>query len=81
MPGFTCPLWLAAVAAPLIGAYEHARGRRPLYTKAAITAINSNKFISHSKAETELSYSPRPLEQTVSDTLEWFADCGKLQNK
>lgn len=81
MPGFTCPLWLAEVTAPLIGMYERARGRRPLYTKAAITAINSNKFISHSKAAKELDYCPRPLEQTISDTLEWFAKCGKLQNK
>jgi dihydroflavonol-4-reductase len=81
IPGFTCPLWLAEVTAPLTVAYEHARGHRPLYTRAAITAINSNKFISHHKAETELNYHPRPLEQTISDTLAWFADCGKLRQK
>ncbi len=77
-PRFTCPLWLAAAAAPLATAVEHIRGIRPLYTKASITAINSNKFISHSKAEKELDYHPRPLEQTIRDTLAWFADCGQL---
>jgi len=80
-PGFTCPLWLASAGAPLVTAFEHLRGRRPLYTRASIIAINSNHNISHEKAERDLDYHPRPLEQTIRDTLAWFADCGQLSEK
>jgi dihydroflavonol-4-reductase len=67
--GFVCPLWLAGAGAPIITAVEHLRGHRPLYTRASIIAVNSNKLISHEKAEKELDYHPRPLEQTICDTL------------
>jgi dihydroflavonol-4-reductase len=77
-PSFTCPLWLASASAPLVTGFEHLRGRRPLYTKASIIAINSNRHINHEKAEKELGYHSRPLEQTIRDTLTWFADYGHL---
>jgi dihydroflavonol-4-reductase len=80
-PGFVCPLWLAEAGAPVVTAFEHLRGRRPLYTRASIIAVNSNKLISHEKAEKELDYHPRPLEQTICDTLAWFAECGQLAGK
>jgi dihydroflavonol-4-reductase len=80
-PSFTCPLWLASAAAPFMAAIEHRRGRRPLYTKASIVAINSNRTISHEKAERELGYHPRPLEQTICDTLAWLVDYGRIPGK
>jgi dihydroflavonol-4-reductase len=80
-PRFTCPLWLASASAPLVTAFEQMRGRRPLYTRASIIAINSNRQISHKKAERELDYHPRPLEETIQDTLAWFTACGRLTEK
>ena len=77
-PAFVCPLWLASAGAPLVTAFEHLRGRRPLYTKASIIAINSNHQISHEKATRELGYHPRPLQETIDDTLGWFRGCGFL---
>jgi dihydroflavonol-4-reductase len=80
-PAFTCPLWLASASAPLVSTLEHICGRRPLFTRASIIAINSNKNISHHKAESELNYHPRPLGQTINDTLEWLAGEGILPGK
>ena len=77
-PAFTCPMWIASASAPLVTAFEHMRGRRPLYTRAAIIAINSNHHISHAKASLELGYQPRPLQETIADTLDWFHSCGLL---
>jgi dihydroflavonol-4-reductase len=77
-PGFVCPLWLAGAGAPLVSAVEHIRGKRPLYTRASIIAVNSNRHISHEKAEKELNYHPRPLEQTICETLAWFVSQGQL---
>lgn len=77
-PSFVCPLWLAGASAPLVTAFEHARGKRPLYTRASIIAVNSNRNISHEKASRELEYNPRPLSETIADTLRWFEGYGKL---
>ncbi len=80
-PSFTCPLWLASAGAPVVTAFDHIRGRRPLFTRASIIAVNSNKNISHQKAESELNYHPRPLENTICDTLVWMVEDGRLQVK
>jgi dihydroflavonol-4-reductase len=74
-------LWLAGAGAPFVSAYAHLCGRRSLFTRASIIAINSNRSISHARAHAELGYDPRPLEETVSDTLRWFAGCGQLPGK
>jgi hypothetical protein len=38
-----------------------------------------HRHISHAKATRELGYQPRPFEQTVRDTLAWFAEAGMLK--
>ena len=80
-PSFTCPLWLASAGAPVVTALDHIRGRRPLFTRASIIAVNSNRNISHQKAESDLNYHPRPLEQTICDTLAWMVEDGRLHVK
>jgi dihydroflavonol-4-reductase len=77
-PSFTSPLWLALAGAPFISAYARLKGERPLYTRAAIQAIRSNKHISHARASTELGYRSRPLAETIHDTLKWFQEHGRL---
>lgn len=78
LPPFTSPAWLAEFGAPFITTYAHLRRERPLYTRAAIKAIHSNRNISHTKASVELGYNPRPLRDTIQATLKWFEENGKL---
>jgi dihydroflavonol-4-reductase len=78
LPGFTCPLWLAHLGAPFVTGYNLMLKKRPIYTAASLKALNSNPFISHEKATRELGYQPRPLQDTLYDTLKWFGECGKL---
>jgi dihydroflavonol-4-reductase len=40
--------------------------------------LESNKNISHAKASKELGYEPRPLQQTIADTVDWFRSYGFL---
>ena len=79
-PRFTSPQWLALFGVPFISAYAHLRRETPLYTRAAIKAVCSNKNINHQKATLELGYEPRPLKDTIRDTLSWFEQNGRLKS-
>jgi dihydroflavonol-4-reductase len=48
-------------------------GSQPLYTKAMLNTMRSNRKISHERASRDLAYVPRPFEETLTDTLNWFA--------
>jgi dihydroflavonol-4-reductase len=79
VPKFVCPLWLASASAPLAVATARLLKQRPLFTPDSIRALHSNRNVNHEKATRELGYTPRPLRQTIEDTLRWFAINGKLK--
>lgn len=72
------PMWLARTGAPLAALFDRIRGRRPLFTPISMKELESNKNISHAKASKELGYEPRPLQQTIADTVDWFRSYGFL---
>jgi dihydroflavonol-4-reductase len=78
-PLFTVPTGLATLAAPLMGALAKLKGTQPIFTRLTLDALNSNRQISHAKASRDLGYQPRPVEDTVGDTLDWFAQNGYLR--
>ena len=51
---------------------------RPRLTPYALETVRSNSVISHAKAKRELGYEPRPLRQTVADTIMWFRENARL---
>ncbi len=73
VPRLVVPLRLAEFALPVMERLATLRGSEPLYTKAMLHALNSNHNISHARATREFGYSPRPLFETLTDTLGWFA--------
>lgn len=77
-PRWRCPMGLARLAAPLASAYARLRGQRPLFTSVALHALRGNRRISHALASRELDYRPRPLRETLADTLRWFRETGAL---
>jgi len=77
-PRLVCPLWLASIGTPFATVYASITGTRPLYTKASLAALHSNRNMSHQKATRDLGYKPRPLRNTVCDTLDWFQGNGCL---
>jgi dihydroflavonol-4-reductase len=72
VPRLVFPMWLARIGAPFVAAACRLAGRRPLYTSAALQPLEGNGEISHACAARELGYQPRPLRETVVDTLQWF---------
>jgi dihydroflavonol-4-reductase len=79
-PRMIFPVWLARTGAPIVATFNQITKNRPLYTSVSIRALsNCNPIISHERATKELDYHPRPLKETVTDTLDWFQEAGMLE--
>jgi dihydroflavonol-4-reductase len=75
---FATPMWLCKLPAHVVLAYAKVRGVTPKFTPIALKTLESHRYISHEKATRELGYHPRPIEETIRDTLEWFRGQGML---
>jgi dihydroflavonol-4-reductase len=72
VPRLIVPLWLARPFAPLAEGVCRLARRPTLISPASLRPLAANPRVSHSRAARELGYRPRPLPQTVEDTLDWF---------
>jgi dihydroflavonol-4-reductase len=79
-PQTVLPMWLARVGAPFVTGYARLRGRRPLFTAESLSVIAGNTRMNCDKAKRELNFLPRPVRETVEDTLLWFSEAGMLKN-
>ena len=79
-PGIILPLRTARLCAPLVSAFDRIRGNRQLFTPISLDELNSCRKISHAKAAELFGYRPRPLNETITDTLDWFREEGYLEN-
>jgi dihydroflavonol-4-reductase len=80
-PRWTAPMWLARLGAPFVDLYARVFGVEPLYTSEALAALRGNRVYVRGKAERELGYAARPLEDTLADTYAWFAGAGFVEGK
>ena len=66
--------YAAARAVATIGEWVqfHAGARLPLLPEAALDQIHYGSFLDSSNAVRDLSFTVRPVEQTVADTLDYF---------
>jgi len=71
-PRLVIPLRFAELALPMMEKVATIRGAQPLYTRAMLSALKSNQYISHAHATRDLGYQPRPFLETLTDTLNWF---------
>ncbi len=78
-PRFVAPMWLATLALPLSPLLFRMGVNRALYSRASLQALRANPNASHAKATRELGYQPRPIENTLEDTLTWFRENGSLE--
>lgn len=66
------PYSLAMATAPLSELYYALRRQPPLYTAYSLYTLHSNSNFSIARAKERLGYQPRPLLETVRDTVEWL---------
>lgn len=71
-PRLVLPLWMAQLGEPFMVHIARFSGSEPLYTRAMLNALRSNRRVDHSRATRDLGYSPRTFQATITDTLEWL---------
>lgn len=79
-PSFMCPNSVAQLCAPVMTATLQLAGKRPIFTSVTLRALASNSKVSHAKATAQLGYTPRPFDDTIADTVNWFIENGYLKN-
>lgn len=75
------PMALAHFAALFTPMYYRLARLRPRFTPYSLETIASNSVISHKKASEELDYAPRPLIESLRDTVRWFLENRRLFGK
>ncbi|MGM0640273.1 MAG: NAD-dependent epimerase/dehydratase family protein [Thermotogota bacterium] len=68
------PLWFIKIMAPVAEFYYKILKQPPLYTPYSIYTLNSNSIFSNEKAKTELGYSTRDMNETLTDTVKWLKE-------
>jgi dihydroflavonol-4-reductase len=71
---FKIPFSLARFSARFTPFYYRLTKSKPRFTPYSLDVVASNSNISHAKARRELGYSPRPLYQSITDTVKWFLE-------
>lgn len=77
-PLFKVPSWMALIISPFMQVYSLITGNKPIITPYSIRTLSSNSLISHDKASTVLGYNPRPIIETIRDTVNWLEKSGKI---
>jgi len=73
-PSLKIPLWLVKGISKISPLYYKFTGKEPLFTSYSIDVINSNSKISYIKACNDLGYSPRPIKESIKDSVEWIKE-------
>lgn len=68
----TLPFRAAHIMAHFSEIYGDWTKTHPRFTTAAVTTLQHYRFINNEKAKKELGYSPRPIKETLFDTLNWL---------
>lgn len=74
-PWLSLPGWIAYIGAAFLNLHASLTGSIPLYTAMSLETLkDSHRNISHQKASKTLNYKPRPFEETMADTIQWFKE-------
>ena len=73
------PRWFAKMTAPLAEFYYRIRHLPPIYSSYSLYTLSSNSLFNHDKATKTLGYQPRPIEDTIQDTMLWLAQTNRVK--
>ena len=79
MPSFKIARWFAYATGFLSEIYYKIIKQKPLFTSYAVYTLGTNCNFSNEKAEKELGYTIRPIDETIKDTVDWFKRIEKIK--
>lgn len=68
------PIGVAKFFCPFLGWISRLKKERPLYTKYSLYTLRAAASFSHEKASRELLYMPRPIRETLADTIRFLGE-------
>lgn len=71
-PVLLLPFGLARLVAGLAERFYRLTKSTPRFTRYALRTVRDNASFCRAKAQRELGYNPRPLQETIKDTLAWW---------
>jgi dihydroflavonol-4-reductase len=74
------PFSLAELAARYTPWYYQRTQAKPRFTPYSLQVLHSNATISSKKALAELGYRPRPVYESIADTVRWFLENRRLKS-
>jgi dihydroflavonol-4-reductase len=74
------PLNLAEFASKITPTYYRLTKAKPRLTPYSLEVLQSNSNISHAKATRELGFHPRPLAETIADTVRWLLENRRVKS-
>ncbi len=77
-PAFLMPRWLAMAAAAFSPAYYAIARTKPRFTSYSIYVLGANAAMNITKARRELAYAPRPIRESLRDSVAWFKEQGRI---
>ena len=78
IPKFKIPKFVANAASILATAYYEIFKGKPFFTKYSFSTLQRNSMFSHVKASRELGYNPRPIKDSILDSVVWFRKMGLI---
>ncbi len=70
---FSVPFWMAYLALPFASISSRISGKRPSFSRGSLQALAIQcRTIPGTLANEHLDHQPRPLEETIDDTVSWL---------
>ncbi len=71
--GIALPIWLSKIGLPFVSVFSKIGNTLPIYTSYSLRSIEEgSENIKHDHAKDLFNYSPRPLNESLKDTIDWF---------
>ena len=78
VPKVMSPIWLSKFVSHLAKVYYFFSKKDPVLTPYAVATLAEKFTISLEKSKKELNYNPRPLQESIKDSINWFIKNNKL---
>lgn len=76
-PTFICPDIIARMGLPFISLYARITKKHPLYTSESLDILKEcNPNMMNQKARKSLGHNPRPISETLTDSIRWYEENG-----